>query len=139
MLTDVADHGLRQVATLDVPRGFPRRCCLPLNSCWGLLRCSRCRLRRRLVRTLCSGRRWVWSVSRSSCCRLDWNSRRGQLCISPINIFLILLNEDALTNLLITCTFKDRNITRHGLIEGNLIGLYNSVSFKVKYTISMRM
>jgi hypothetical protein len=75
-------------------------------------------------------------VSRSSHRRLDWSS---QIDISPISIFLILLNKDALTNLLNTFTFKDRNRTIYGLVKGNLIGLYNSVSFEVKYTISMRM
>jgi hypothetical protein len=91
------------------------------------------------VQTPSSGRRRVRTVSQSGHHRLDWSSRRGRLGISPISIFLILLNKDALTDLLITCTFKDRNKTRHGLVEGNLTGLYNSVSFKVKYTISMRM
>jgi hypothetical protein len=96
-------------------------------------------LRRRLVQTPSSGRRWIEAMSQSSRHRLNWSSRRGRLDLFPISIFLILLNKDALTDLLITCTFKDRNRTRHGLIEGNLTGLYNMVSFKVKYTISMGM
>jgi hypothetical protein len=91
------------------------------------------------VQTPSSERRWIGAMSQNSHRRLDWSIRRGRLDISPISIFLILLNKDALTDLLITYTFKDRNRTRHGLIKGNLTGLYNAVSFKIKYTISMRM
>jgi hypothetical protein len=91
------------------------------------------------MRTPSNGRRRVRAVRRSSRRRLDWTSRRGRLGISPISIFLILLDKNALTDLLNTYTFKDRNQTRHGLVEGNLTGLYNSVSFKVKYMISMRI
>jgi hypothetical protein len=125
--------------TLNVPRYFSQRSHLLLNNSWGLLRCSRRRLRRRLMQTPSSGRRWVRTVSRSSHHRLDWGSRRGQLSISLISIFLILLNKDALTDLLITYTFKDRNRTRHGLVESDLIGLHYSVCFKVKNTICMRV
>jgi hypothetical protein len=138
-LVDVADHDLRRVATLNVLRCFSRGSRLPLNISWGLLRNRRRRLRRQLVRTPSSGRRRVGAVNRSSHRRLDWTSRRGRLGISPISIFLILLDKNALTDLLNTYTFKDRNQTRHGLVEDNLTGLYNSVSFKVKYTISMRI
>ena len=86
-----------------------------------------------------SGRRRVGTVSRSSRRRLDWSSQRGRLSISLIIIFLILLNKDALTDLLITYTFKDRNRTRHGLVKSDLTSLHNSINFKVKNTICMRM
>jgi hypothetical protein len=56
----------------------------------------------------------------------------------PLGIFL-LLHKHALTNLLTTRTFKDRRGTRHGFIKSDLTGLHNSVSFKVKYTICMRV
>jgi hypothetical protein len=127
------------VATLNVPRFFSRRSHLSLNSSWGLLRCSRRRLRRQLVRTPCLGRREIGAVSRSSHRRLERGSRRSRLEITPIGVFLIFLNKDALTNLPITCTIKDRRGTRYGFIESDLTGLHNSVSFKVKYTICMRV
>jgi hypothetical protein len=52
---------------------------------------------------------------------------------------LLLLHKDPLTNLLITCTIKERRGTRHGLVECDLTGLHNLVSFKVKNTICMRV
>jgi hypothetical protein len=52
---------------------------------------------------------------------------------------LLLLHKDALTYLLITSTFKNRSGTRHGFIECDPTGLHNSVSFKVKNTICMRV
>ena len=111
----------------------------PLNSSYGLLRCSRCRLRKLLVRPPSSGRRRIGTVSRSSRRRLDRSSWWSRLGITLIGIFLLLLHKGALTNLLITCTFKDRRGTRHGFIESDLTGLHNLVSFKVKYTICMRV
>jgi hypothetical protein len=66
-------------------------------------------------------------------------SQLSRLEITPIGAFLIFLDKDALTNLPITCTIKDRRGTRHGFVESDLIGLHNSVSFKVKYTICMRV
>jgi len=52
---------------------------------------------------------------------------------------MLLLHKGALTYLLITCTFKDRNGIGHGFIECDLTGLHNSASFKVKNTICMRV
>jgi hypothetical protein len=37
------------------------------------------------------------------------------------------------------CTLKDKSGTRHGFVKCDLIGLHNSVSFKVKNTICMRV
>jgi hypothetical protein len=73
--------------------------------------------------------------------RGSWWSQLGitPIGITPIGIFLLLLHKDALTNLLITCTIKDRRRTRHGFVECDLTGLHNSVSFKVKNTICMRV
>jgi hypothetical protein len=111
----------------------------PLNSSWGLLKCSRHRLRRLLEWTLSSGRRGIEAMSWSRHRRLERGSRWSRLKITPIDIFLLLLHKDALTNLLITCTFKDRSQTRHGFNKCDLTGIHNSVSFKVKNRICMRM
>ena len=78
-------------------------------------------------------------MSQSSCRRLERGSRWSRLEITPIDAFLIFLNKDALTNLLITYTIKDKSGSRHGFIECDLIGLHNSVSFKVKNTLCMRV
>ena len=51
--------------------------------------------------------------------------------------FLHHPNKDALTILLITYTFNDRRRTRHGLIECDITSLHDSISFKVKYMISI--
>jgi hypothetical protein len=91
------------------------------------------------MQTLSHGRRGIRAMRRSSHHQLERGSQWSRLEITPIGTFLILLNKGALTNLPITCTFKDRRGTRHDFIESDLIGLHNSVSFKVKYTIYMRM
>jgi hypothetical protein len=91
------------------------------------------------MQTPSSGRRGIGAVSRSSHRQLKRGSRWSRLEITPIGAFLIFLNKDALTNLLITCIFKDRRGTRHGFIKSDLTGLHNSVCFKVKYTICMRV
>jgi hypothetical protein len=91
------------------------------------------------MRTPSHGRGGIRTVSQSSHHRLNRGSQWSQLEISPIGALHIFLNKDALTNLPITCTIKDRRGTKHGFIESDLTGLHNSVSFKVKYTICMRV
>jgi len=78
-------------------------------------------------------------MSRSSRRRLERGSRWSRLGITPIGIFLLLLHQNAFTKLILTCTLKDRSCTRYGFIECDLTGLHDMVSFKVKYTISLRM
>jgi hypothetical protein len=56
-------------------------------------------------------------MSQSSHHRLDWSNR---ISISPISIFLILLNKDALTDLLNTFTFKDRNGIEQDMVSSKV-------------------
>src|SRR5579859_4193785 len=135
-MVNVADHRLRRVITLNVPWRLTRGSDLPLNSSWGLLRCSWSKLRKRLDRTPSGGRRRVGSMSRGRRLRISNNLRRW-IGGSPISIHFIFLLKDACVNLILTCRLKGRGSTRHSLIECHFTCLYHFVSVKVKDAVGM--
>jgi len=137
-LVDVANHGLRWVVTLNVSWCLPWRSRLPLNSSWGLLRCSQCRLRRLLEQTPSSGRRGIGAVSWSRRRRLE-RAAGGVSSGSPH-----LASSYSSTKMLSPISWSPSHSkigvdTVHGFVECDLIGLHNSVSFKVKDMICMRV
>jgi len=98
---DPSDHDAECVEVLPLYK-LP-----PLTYNWDLLRNNRCTVRRLLERT--------HVVEEEEGSRLpakvvikDSGDLWCQLGITPIDIFHIILNKVALTNLLIMCTFKDR-------------------------------
>jgi hypothetical protein len=62
-------------------------------------------------------------------------SREHHTTIFIVPMFMLLLLEDLLAKLIITCTLKDKLTTWLCLLEGYLASLHNLVSFKIEHTI----
>jgi hypothetical protein len=66
--------------------------------------------------------------------------RRGHhTAIFIVPMFMLLLLENLLAKLIITCTLKDKLTTWLCLVEGYLTSLHDLVSFKIEHTICSRM
>jgi hypothetical protein len=66
--------------------------------------------------------------------------RRGHhTAIFIVPMFMLLLLENLLAKLIITCTLKDKLTTWLCLVEGYLASLHDLVSFKIEHMICARM
>jgi hypothetical protein len=62
-------------------------------------------------------------------------SRGHRTAIFIISMFMLLLLNDLLAKLIITCTLKDKLTTWLCLVEGYLASLHDLISFKIERTI----